>query len=533
MTIDWGDGNSDSYAQDVTASHAFPYPGKYRVQVVADDGLDGLRVWTNDDQLYKVEAWHPDYRVDAPGVGFTGEQLKSLFRYQNLLVEIPDFKYTDITTLNNTFQSCQDLPPKDTAPYWSYVPYELPLCTNLSNAFKSFSSNLVDVDAYSQFPQLQTSDLLVNVSDCFSRTKIKGWLTPEGSPTNRPFTNTSNVTNWDNCFYMGKATDLDIDTSSATTLNNTFYQMTKIQNFPFIQTVNCESFSYTWYGCSQLTTMPLINTSNGTTFVYAWAYCTSLETMPELDYSKSTNMSNTWAGCTSLNSLPTLDLSENTNLYNTFLETAITESPVIQNMSKCTSFRKTWGVCSNLTSWNNISNLDYSQTDNLFGTFTKTGLSGTVPYLNISNKCTTLQQAFGNTNITGFDSTPLDTSGCLSFRQAINVTKVTEVPDWNYSVGTDFFGFAKNCNLLTDISPNVFDATGSLVINGFADAFTGCALTAASIENLLVSLDTNGQTNIQLSIDGGTNAAKSTWTNGANTAYDNLITKGWSITFNS
>ena len=54
-----------------------------------------------------------------------------------------------------------------------------------------------------------------------------------------------------------------------------------------------------------------------------------------------------------------------------------------------------------------------------------------------------------------------------------------------------------------------------------------------SIENILVSLVENGATNIELGIDGGTNAAKSTWTAAANTAYDNLIAKGWTISFNS
>ena len=86
---------------------------------------------------------------------------------------------------------------------------------------------------------------------------------------------------------------------------------------------------------------------------------------------------------------------------------------------------------------------------------------------------------------------------------------------------------------IVDFPANVFDTTGTLNSNAFFGAWKSCALSAQSIENILVSLDANGQSNIELSIDGGTNAAKSTWTATAVTAYDNLIAKGWTISFNA
>lgn len=81
----------------------------------------------------------------------------------------------------------------------------------------------------------------------------------------------------------------------------------------------------------------------------------------------------------------------------------------------------------------------------------------------------------------------------------------------------------------------MFDSTGTISgsATAFRDCWQNCALTAQSIENILVSLDTNGVTNKTTAVDGGTNAAKSTWSTAANTAYDNLINKGWTITFNS
>jgi len=79
----------------------------------------------------------------------------------------------------------------------------------------------------------------------------------------------------------------------------------------------------------------------------------------------------------------------------------------------------------------------------------------------------------------------------------------------------------------------MFDSMGTLYYNAFDRTWLNCALNAQSIENILVSLDTNGNSNSILGIDGGTNAAKTTWSTAANTAYDNLITKGWTITYNS
>ena len=58
-------------------------------------------------------------------------------------------------------------------------------------------------------------------------------------------------------------------------------------------------------------------------------------------------------------------------------------------------------------------------------------------------------------------------------------------------------------------------------------------LLVQSIANLLVSLDTSGNTDGALGIQGGTNAGKSTWTSAANTAYDNLVAKGWIISENA
>jgi hypothetical protein len=88
----------------------------------------------------------------------------------------------------------------------------------------------------------------------------------------------------------------------------------------------------------------------------------------------------------------------------------------------------------------------------------------------------------------------------------------------------------QNCTQLADFPPNLFDNT---IATRFLNAFLNCALTATSIENIIVSINTANTSNGTLTLSGGTNATKSTWTTDANTAYDALIARGWTITFNA
>ena len=59
------------------------------------------------------------------------------------------------------------------------------------------------------------------------------------------------------------------------------------------------------------------------------------------------------------------------------------------------------------------------------------------------------------------------------------------------------------CGALEDFPANMFDTTGPLASDAFIGAWEECALTKESIENILVSLDTNGQSNIELGIFDG------------------------------
>jgi hypothetical protein len=60
----------------------------------------------------------------------------------------------------------------------------------------------------------------------------------------------------------------------------------------------------------------------------------------------------------------------------------------------------------------------------------------------------------------------------------------------------------------------------------FFNAWANCALNQTSVDNILVSLDTAGQSNGIVNLDGGTSSSPSAT---GLTAKANLVTKGWTV----
>ena len=193
----------------------------------------------------------------------------------------------------------------------------------------------------------------------------------------------------------------------------------------------------------------------------------------------------------------------------------------------------------NLTKWlrdttslTSFGRIDTSTVTNLQATWRGcTGLAS-FPLLDTSSVTNPRDTWNGCTGLTSFPA--LDLSSGSDFRGAWSgCSSLTSFPSITPTSGTDFGGAWFNCTSLATYPANQFDTTGNLTSSAFHIAFSNCALTAQSIENILTSLDTNGSSNITLGLGGGTNAGKSTWSSAANTAYNNLITKGWTISFNS
>jgi len=219
--------------------------------------------------------------------------------------------------------------------------------------------------------------------------------------------------------------------------------------------------------------------------------CTNLKVFDAtIDATGGTSVRNAWLNCSSLISLPWFDTSSVTDFYSACRKcTSLASFPAIDT-SLGTNFQLTWE-------------------GNAFSTF---------PALNFSSATIMGRAWSGCSNLTAFPA--------LSAAQRFSSAMVSGSAPYG-----GFQGAWASCSSLTTFPPNIFDD----VINctRFDLAFTNCALTAQSIENILVSIDTANTSNGTLGLNGGTNAGQSTWTAAATTAYNNLIGRGWTISANA
>jgi hypothetical protein len=218
----------------------------------------------------------------------------------------------------------------------------------------------------------------------------------------------------------------------------------------------------------------------GTELLKAWHGCRNMTSFDLVDTSSVESLSNTWNNCSSLTSFPLIDTSSVTSFFKAWYKCeSLTSFPLI-DVSSASTLNTSWNFCSQLA---------------------------TFPLIDTSS-------------ISGFN---LSWSECSA---------LTSFPLIDTSSATYFTSTWKGCTSLTTFPANMFDTTGTLTSTAFSNAFTNCALSAQSIENILTSLDTNGQSNVSLNLNGGTNAPRASWSAAANTAYGNLIGKGWSISYN-
>jgi hypothetical protein len=211
-------------------------------------------------------------------------------------------------------------------------------------------------------------------------------------------------------------------------------------------------------------------------------------------------------------------------------EDQITSVALVSDLDVGTSLSRAWLGANNMTDFNAAFGATTGVVD-----FSLTWLNcaslTSFPSIDTSSG-SNFQQTWQNcASLTSFPL--IDTSSGSNFNYTWRgCTSLTSFPLIDTSSGTTFSNSWANCSSLTSFPANMFDTTGTLISSAFDVAWTNCALTAQSIENILVSLDTNGATGIILSINGGTTAGQSSWTAAATTAYNNLIAKGWTITAN-
>jgi hypothetical protein len=244
------------------------------------------------------------------------------------------------------------------------------------------------------------------------------------------------------------------------------------------------NLSNAWYGANNMTEFNAAFgvTTGVTNFITAWRNCSGLTSFPLIDTSSGTIFNGAWQGCTGLTSFPTIDTSRGTSFASAWQGcTSLTSFPLI-NTSSGTNFNSTWRNCSGLTSFPLI---DTSSGTNFAYTW----------------------------------------AGC---------TGLTSFPLIDVSSGNNFRNAWYNCNQLTTFPANFFDSwTGTPANNCFVQAWDVCtSLTATSVENILNSIDTSGQSAPASGVDITIDYNAASGTPDISTAVSNLIDRGWTINLN-
>ena len=117
----------------------------------------------------------------------------------------------------------------------------------------------------------------------------------------------------------------------------------------------------------------------------------------------------------------------------------------------------------------------------------------------------------------------IDTSSGTNFSIAFRfLNKITSFPALDLSAALGFFTAWEYCQLLTTFPANMFD---SVTATNFTNAFVGTNLTQTSIDNILTSIDTAGQSGGTFNQSGGSAPSAV-----GEAAIDNLRARGWTVT---
>jgi len=363
------------------------------------------------------------------------------------------------------------------------------------------------------------------------------------------------------------------DGTTETNLYAYWYARNDIVEFKSVNTSTATSVSYAWSYSPSLTSFPTVDMSSVTNFISAWQSCTSLTSFPTVDMSSGTQFISAWQSCTSLTSFPTVDMSSGTNFTSVFSSctslTTIGSGALLGTSATNVNFSAAFYLCPNLEGL--PANLDMSQGSNfsnafngctslatigagvLLGTahaaatvnfnysFFTSGLTALPANLDLSKGSDFVSAFHGCTSLTTVGTGVLLGTASISvdftsaFKGCTNL--VTLPADFNLSAGTDFQNAFQSCTSLVDFPAGVFDTMGVPASNCFSHTWTGCtALSTTSVENILSSIDTSGQS----SPAGGGNYIIITYnvSTGAlsaatNTAVTSLKSKGWSIIVNN
>ena len=298
---------------------------------------------------------------------------------------------------------------------------------------------------------------------------------------------------------------------------------TDIVEFKSIRLSNTINFTSAWHNSTSLSSFGAIDASNGSNFSSAWRGTSALTSFPSGAKlgTEATNVNFTSAWQSSgLTSFPALDLSNGINMSYAFYNATSLSSFGAIDARVCTNFFNAFNGCSALTS---------------FPAGAKLGTEAINVNFNL---------AWMSSGLTSFPAA-LDLSKGSRF---IRTWKLTPLASFSTKLpkSANCLEAWQGCSSLVDFSADVFTNWNPASIDTavFNDTWDGCsALSAQSVENILVSIDASGKYATTNGASGGSalsdagididyNTATGSLSAATNTAIDSLSGKGWEVFIN-
>ena len=176
-------------------------------------------------------------------------------------------------------------------------PIDFSKATNMNNCFS-------DCYCLSSLPEEVCFSNVTSMANCFASCYSLGVIPPM---------DTSKVTNFRYCFLSTKIKSINLDTTSATNMDSTFYGCIFLKEVNFTDTSKVTDFQECFRGCSELEEINPFSTSSATTLSGLFMKCSKLLQAPILSTSSVKSMSECFSDCTRLMEIPDWDYSNVTN----------------------------------------------------------------------------------------------------------------------------------------------------------------------------------------------------------------------------
>ena len=428
-TVDWGDGNTDTYSDYAQAEHTYNY---------SDLNANTEFTHSKDGRTYRQALISI---TPQAGQGFTGVDL----------VEDPPNNYH---------------PYANPRMYLDIV-FGSPNLTSI--ILSSIAGNLGKHVEHVRI--VNFSDSMTSFNSLFLYMLCLRSIEIDRS--------TSNISNWYQTFHSCYALEEipEIDFGGGTNLGATFQNCFKLTKIPAsISNATPTSTRNMFINCVTLQTIPMLNTSNSTSFANMFMYCRNLRFIPPIDTSSGTDFYRMFYQCASLEKIPkTLDTSSTNQADSNPMYQMFAYCHSIETVPKLTNvvgdLRYMFQSCHSLK---RIPEIDFSNATNTLAMFSSCYSLESLPALNITGSTSTYQMLYNCYSLKSIDSLPTNSSTdfYLMFYQCSSLTRLpddfTTVSASNSDAFEQFLGATYN---LTEITEGTCSGFGNAGVTDYEEAF--------------------------------------------------------------